>query len=113
MSIITRIREARRAHESLRAVPARTANLDEKAPLYQRVKAVMDELWSAAPPDRSGNILRTAIRRLTVDAEYFAGLTDGEGFRDPAEVWTQYDLLERAFTGDAGAAELGGASDRR
>jgi hypothetical protein len=112
MSVITRIKEARRAHEALRFEPARSANLDEKAPLYRRVKAVLDELWSAAGLSGSVDVLRTAIRRLIVDAEYFAGLTDGEGFRDATEVWDQYELLERAFAGDASPTGQNAAADR-
>ena len=100
MSVVTRINEAKRDHEALRAEPAASGNLAEKALLCKRVKVLMDELWLATPQASSGKALRSAIRRLTIDAEYFAGLTDGEGFRDPAELWVQYELLETAFAGN-------------
>ena len=47
----------------------------------------------------AGFRVRRAIRLLTVDAEYYAGLNDAEGFRDPSEAWGQYELLLRAFAG--------------
>jgi hypothetical protein len=103
VSLLDQVRAARQAHEALRSSQPAPANLDEKAGLYRAVKAALDELWAAA--DRPGVAapaveVRRAVRRLTVDAEYHAGLTDGEGFRDPAEVWGQYEWLERAFAGN-------------
>jgi hypothetical protein len=100
MGMFDRIRAARQAHQELRSsLPAR-ANLAGKADHYRAVKAGLDQLWEAADQPgaaASANDIRRAVRRLTADAEYYAGLSDAEGFRDPAEVWGQYDLLERAF----------------
>jgi hypothetical protein len=101
MSLLNQVQAARQAHQALRSTPPAPANLDEKAGLYRAVQSALDDLWGAA--DRPGAAgpaaeVRRAIRQLTVDAEYYAGLTDGEGFRDPAEVWGKYEWLERAFT---------------
>ena len=100
MGILKRIVAAHQSHVTLRSsLPSRT-NLAEKADLYRTIKAVLDELWEAAEgPGTSASItdVRRAVRLLTVDAEYYAGLNDSEGTRDPAEAWGQYDLLKRAF----------------
>ena len=102
MGMLEEIRTARQAHEALRSSPPARATLAQKADHYGAVKSVLDRLWEAA--DRSGATapaadVRRSIRRLTADAEYYAGLSDAEGFRDPAEVTAEYDLLERAFAG--------------
>jgi|SRR5687767_8254645 hypothetical protein len=100
MSVVDRIRAARRAHEALRAESPSAANLQSKADVYRRIKALFDELWAAADrADVAGGAteMHRAIRLLTIDAEHHAGLSDSEGFRDTAEAWDQYDLLERAF----------------
>ena len=101
MAVRDQIRAARQAHEVLRSSPPVRANLAEKAELYRTVKAVLDDVWADA--DRPGAApaaeVRRAVRLLTVDAEYYAGLNDSEGFRDPAEAWEQYELLERACGG--------------
>ena len=102
MSLLDQIRAARQAHEELRASTPTGATLARKADPYRAVKAGLDQLWEAA--DQPGveafaDDIRRAVRRLTADAEYYAGLSDAEGFRDPAEVWGEYDLLERAFAG--------------
>jgi hypothetical protein len=100
MGLLDPIRVARQTHDALRSsLPSRT-NLAEKADLYRTVKSVLDDLWKAT--DRPGTAtsateVRRAVRRLTVDAEYHAGLNNSEGFRDAAEASGQYDLLERAF----------------
>jgi hypothetical protein len=102
MRLADQIRMARQAHEELRASPPARRSLAEKADRYRAVKAVLDRLWEAADrPEGTASAaeVRRAIRRLTVDAEYYAGLNDAEGFRDSAEVSGQYDLLERAFRG--------------
>lgn len=102
MGLLDQIRAARQAHQELRSSPPSSTTLDEKAGRYRAVKAGLDRVWKAA--EQSGVVasaedIRRAIRRLTADAEYYAGLSDGEGYRDPAEVWSEYDLLERAFAG--------------
>jgi hypothetical protein len=66
------------------------------------VRTALEELWGAA--DGPGVAepaaeVRRAVRRLTVDADFYAGLTNGEGYRDPAEAWATYEWLERAFAG--------------
>ena len=102
MSVVVDIRAARRAHDSLRSCPPDAANLAHKADLYRVVKPVLDVLWTETDrPDAAlpASEVRRAIRLLTVDAEYYAGLNDAEGFRDPSEAWGQYELLLRAFAG--------------
>jgi hypothetical protein len=109
MNLMRRIREAKQAHQALRAEPATARNLAEKATIFKPLKALLDELWVATQTlpaqDRSVKALHTAIRHLIIDAEYFAGQNDAEGFRDPSEVWAQYALLERAFATSAAAEE--------
>ena len=97
--MVDRIRAARRAHEALRAQPPSVANLQSKAEVYRDMTTLFNELWAAA--DRSDVAeaaeVHRAIRLLTLDAEYHAGLNDSEGVRDVGEARKQYDLLERAF----------------
>ena len=100
MGLLDQIRAARRAHEELRSSPPTRANLPQKGEHYRAVKAVLDQLWEAADRARAvvpADDIRRAVVRLTVDAEYFAGLSDEEGLRDPAEMMAEYDRLERAF----------------
>jgi hypothetical protein len=102
MGLLDQIRAARQAHQELRSSLPTPATLDEKADRYRAVKAGLDELWQAAAQSgvaASADDIRQTVRRLTADAEYYAGLSDAEGFRDPAEVWGTYDFLERAFAG--------------
>ena len=48
--------------------------------------------------------IRRALTRLTADAEFCAGLSDTEGFRNPSEIWQQYDYIEQAMaSGGKGA----------
>jgi hypothetical protein len=100
MGLLDQIRASRRAHEGLRSSPPARPNLAQKSDHYRAVKAVLDQLWVAADqpePVVPPTDVRRAVRRLTADAEYFAGLSDAEGLRDPAEMMAEYDLLERAF----------------
>jgi hypothetical protein len=102
MGLLDQIRAARQAHKELRSTLPSRATLTRKADCYRAVKAGLDQLWEAADQpggSYSAEDVRRAIRQLTTDAEYYAGLSDAEGFRDPAEVWGEYDLLERAFDG--------------
>jgi hypothetical protein len=102
MSLLDQIRAARQAHEELRASLSTRATLARKADRYRTVKAGLDQSWEAADQPgvaASADDIRRAVRRLTADAEYYAGLSDAEGFRDPAEVGGEYDLLERSFAG--------------
>ena len=103
MNVLDQILAAREAHEKLRASPPARATLGPKGEQYRLVKAVLDRLWEAAGrPDAMASTadIRRAVGRLTTDAEYYAGLSDAEGFRDPAEVMALYDMLERAFAGE-------------
>jgi hypothetical protein len=86
------LRAARRAHEALRAVPPSAENLAEKAALYRAVKAVLD----AAQEETDGGDLRRACLLLSIDAAFYAGFSDAEGFREARDAWAQYDELERA-----------------
>ncbi len=83
------IGRARSAHEVLRAGAVEAGR---KGELYGQVKSVLDQAWAAAPDDAD---VGSAVRSLTVDAQYHAGLSDAEGFRDEADMRAQYDLLER------------------
>ncbi len=99
MSLLDQIRAARQAHKELRSSPPARAMLLQKADQYRAVKMVLDQLWEKAEGlGAPATDVRRAVRRLTADAEYFAGLSDAEGFRDPAELWGEYDLLERAVS---------------
>lgn len=101
-SLRERIRAARATHEQLRAVPPISENLNAKRSLYESLRELFDELWIAmeSVPDRSSaELLRSAIRMLTIDAEWFAGIqADAEGFRDVTDLYAQYDLLEFHMT---------------
>jgi hypothetical protein len=99
MGLLEQLRSARRVHEELRLSPPPRATLGPKADHYRTVKAALDQAWEAAErPDTvvPAADVRRAVQRLTADAEFHAGLSDAEGFRDPAEAWAEYDLLERA-----------------
>jgi hypothetical protein len=97
MGLLDQIRAARKAHKELQSSPPARATLAQKADQYRAVKMVFDQLWEKADGlGAPATDVRRAVRRLTIDAEYFAGLSDAEGFRDPAELWAEYDLLERA-----------------
>jgi hypothetical protein len=98
MSVVDRIRRARRAHEVLRATPPLAANLPAKADLYREVRVVLDEVRAVADGARTrADQIRRAIDLLGVDAAFGAGRNDAEGFRDPADAFRAYDELELAF----------------
>ena len=94
--MIDRIRAARRAHQILREESPNAANITSKAAVYREVKDLLDELGVLEQGQVEPEVGR-AIRLLALDAEYYAGLSDTEGFRDSADAWTQYELLERTF----------------
>jgi hypothetical protein len=91
------IQTARKAHVVLRSRAAGTRSDDQSYAAYRTLKTALDELWAAAEQHRETKQIRKAIGKLTVDAEFFAGLNDGEGFRDATEVWQQYTYLEHAI----------------
>ena len=73
------IQTARKAHEVLRSRVAGTRPDDQSSAAYRALKAALDELWTAAEEHSETKQIRGIIGKLTVDAEYFAGLNDGEG----------------------------------
>jgi hypothetical protein len=94
MSLTDCIQATRQAHELLRRRAAGTRPDEQCSAAYRTVKSGLDELWTAAQQHLAMQQLQAAIEKLTVDAQYFAGLSDSEGFRDAAEVWQQYAYLE-------------------
>lgn len=99
--LLLRIRAARETHAKLRAVPPTSQTVIVKRPLYESLKSLLDELWvqtQQITDQRVAASLRSAIRGLTVDCEYFAGVqAEAEGYRNAADVSDQYDLLQHQF----------------
>jgi hypothetical protein len=92
---------ARQTHDELRRAAPGLRNDDSRVARCRMVTGVLDRLWEATDGVVSvsdASAVRRAIRRLKMDAEYHAGLSDAEGIRDPAEVAIDYATLERAFT---------------
>ena len=81
---------AERAHRQLRAHAPDPGNLDPKAQLLGQILPALDAARDALPH------LRSTAERLAMDAEFFAGRTDAEGYRDRNEVWTAYEELRSA-----------------
>src|SRR5690348_7461355 len=90
MNLSECIQITREAHESLRSRTPGTRPDEQSSTAYQTVKKGLDELWAAAQQRPDKKQICNAIGRLTIDAEYFAGLNDNEGYRDASEVWQQY-----------------------
>ncbi len=109
MNIPEAIQTARKAHQHLRGRPAGVPPEQKSNAVYASLKAALDELWTAAERHRDAKQIRRAVVQLTVDAEFFAGLSDTEGFRDPAEVWQQYSYIEQAM--DSGNNDAGQGRD--
>ena len=95
MDLSKPLETARQSHELLRSRGAGTSP-DEQSSAYRALKNAFDELWVATQQRPDVKEIHRAIGRLITDAEYFAGLNDAEGFRDPAEVWQQYGYLAQA-----------------
>ena len=95
MNLTETIRTAREAHEVLRSRTAGTRPDEKSSAAYRAVKTALEELWTAAQQHPDSKQVRGAIGRLTVDAEYFAGLNDGEGFREATEVWQRSTFLQQ------------------
>jgi hypothetical protein len=96
MNLTECIRVTRNAHELLRSRAPTTRPDEKSSTAYQTVKKGLDKLWEAAQQSADNKQICNVIGRLTIDAEYFAGLNDSEGFRDASEVWQQYIYLEKA-----------------
>lgn len=95
------IQRAREAHERLRSEPPGAGRQAAKAGDFLAVRLTLAGLWEAAGTAGGGvtpEAARSAIARLTVDAEYHAGRSDVEGLRDGAEVEELYRLLRQTFT---------------
>ena len=96
MNVNECIEMARKAHERLRARTAGIRPDERSSAVYNSLKSALDEIWAAAEQRPDMKQIRSAIEKLTSDAEFFAGLNDSEGFRDAAEVWQQYAYLKHA-----------------
>jgi hypothetical protein len=85
------IKQARRLHEQL--VETHTLSAGEKSGIARQIVKVLFDLESGRnlPPH-----VRTVLFRLRVDADFRAGLTDGEGIRRVSEIWDHYERLEAA-----------------
>jgi hypothetical protein len=90
------IQTARKAHEALRSRAAGARPNEESSTAYRALKAALDELWTDAERHTEAEQIRRVIGQLTIDAEYFAGMNEGEGFHDATEVWRQYNYLKGA-----------------
>ncbi len=97
MNLHETIQITRDAHELLRSRTPGTRPDEPSSFAYQKVKKGLDELWAAAQQLLATKETRSRIGRLMIDAEYFAGLNDSEGFRDASEVWQQYTFLQETF----------------
>jgi hypothetical protein len=95
MNLTESIQITRNAHGLLRSRTPGTRLDEQSSAAYQKVKKGLDELWAAAQQRSDKKQICSAIGRLTIDAEYFAGLNDSEGFRDASEVWQLYIHLEK------------------
>jgi hypothetical protein len=97
MNLTECIQISRNAHELLRSRTAGSRPDQQGSTAYLTVKKGLDELWAAAQHRPDSKQIRSAIGRLIIDAEYFAGLNDSEGFRDASDVWQQYGYLEETI----------------
>jgi hypothetical protein len=95
MNLTESIQTTRKSHELLRSRTAGTRPDEQSSIAYQTVKKGLDELWEAAQKHPHKKQICSAIGRLIIDAEYFAGLNDSEGYGDASEVWQQYAYLEK------------------
>ena len=95
MNLAECIQTTRKAHELLRSRTPGTRPDEQSSTAYQTVKKGLDELWAAAQQRPDNKRISSAIGRLVIDAEYFAGLNDSEGYGDASEVWQQYAYLEK------------------
>jgi hypothetical protein len=104
MNVVESVHAARSAHERLRGRPGGASPDPQSSAAFVSFKAALDQLWSAAERHRDAQEIRRALTRLTADAEFCAGLSDTEGFRNPSEIWQQYDYIEQAMaSGGKGA----------
>jgi hypothetical protein len=94
------IEKARKAHVALRSRAGGTCPDEQSSLAYKTFKTAVNQLWAETPQLPNARDIRSSLWRLTIDAEFFAGLNDSEGFRDATEVWQQYTYLKQAV--DAG-----------
>ena len=97
MNLTQCIHTARNAHELLRSRTPGARPDEPGATAYQAVKTGLNQMWEAAQQRADKKQICSAIGRLTIDAEYFAGFNDSEGFRDASEVWQEYSYLEKTL----------------
>jgi hypothetical protein len=81
---------AERAHRELRAEAPGTDNPAAKAELLREILPPLEAAARALPE------LQETTERLRADAEFFAGLSDAEGYRDAHEAWLAYEDLRTA-----------------
>ena len=94
---------ARSAHETLRRrSPGKSADHESLCCLNQ-IRQCFDPMWELTRKNPQGHHMRQAIRRLTADAELYAGVGEAEGFTDANRVWDEYIFLEQVV---ASASEL-------
>jgi hypothetical protein len=86
-----RLHAAERAHRELRAEAPGTGNPTAKVELLLREILPALEAAARALPD-----LQETAGRLRADAEFFAGHSDAEGYRDVHEAWLAYEDLRTA-----------------
>ena len=86
------IDRAAQAHRQLRArhsadLLAKAQQLNSILPVMERVRAEIPQVaWHAV--------------RILVDAEFFAGRSDAEGFRDEQELWAAYEEVRNAVSSE-------------
>ena len=88
---------ARVAHERLRRRVAGSPPDEKSNRDYGILKTTLDGLWRVAVHFPNVAHSRQTIDRLSSDAEYVAGLTDTQGFRDADEMSLYYSRLEQAL----------------
>ena len=93
MHITECVETARKAHQSLRSRTPGARPDEQSAAAYKAFKTAVNQLWIVTQQYPDAQQIRSSIWKLTIDAEFFAGLNDSEGFRHAAEVWQQYTYL--------------------
>lgn len=97
MKITEYIDTARSAHVTLRLQTEGNRPDENSSVAYKTFKTAVDQLWTETSGHPNSQPIRTSLSRLTVDAEFFAGLNDSEGFYDAAEVWREYEYLKQTI----------------
>jgi hypothetical protein len=86
------LNSAAQAHRQLRA--RHTADLLAKAQQMNSILPVLERVRVESP--RVGGL----AARILVDAEFYAGRSDAEGFRDSEELWDAYEEVRKAVSGE-------------